>query len=97
VGIDIIERFPWREEEEFIGKTIFSLITQYAKFNEMNVVAILLASLREKHKNFVIKMVDSVIEEIIRSLEKNDFKESQRRVALAKFYGECYNYKVIST
>lgn len=30
-------------------------------------------------------------------MEKNDFKESQRRVALMKFIGECYNYKVIDT
>ena len=33
----------------------------------------------------------------MRSVERNDFKESQRMVSLMKFIGECYNFKVIST
>jgi len=42
----------------------------------MDNVAILLASLKELHKEFVVRMVDVVIEEIYRCIEKNDFKES---------------------
>ena len=33
----------------------------------------------------------------MRGCEKNDFKEAQRRVAIMKFFGESYNYKVIDT
>jgi regulator of nonsense transcripts 2 len=63
----------------------------------MDTIAILLASLKEHHRIFVIKIIDHIIEEIIRGCEKNDFKEAQRRVAIMKFMGECYNYKVIHT
>jgi regulator of nonsense transcripts 2 len=63
----------------------------------MDTVAILLASLREYHRPFVVKVIDAIFEEIIRQSERNDFKESQRRVAMMKFIGECYNFKVIHT
>ena len=41
--------------------------------------------------------MDINFEEIIRQCERNDFKESQRRVTMMKFIGECYNFKVIHT
>lgn len=63
----------------------------------MDVMAILLASLRRYHRPFVIALIDQIFEEIQRSCEKNDFKESQRRIALIKFIGECYNFRVVRT
>jgi regulator of nonsense transcripts 2 len=63
----------------------------------MDVMAILLASLKRYHRAFVIDLMDYLFEEIIRSCERNDFKESQRRIAMIKFVGECYNFKVIHT
>lgn len=65
----------------------------------MDSIAILLASLRRgsSHRSFVIKLIDELFEEIVRAVERNDFKESQRRVLIMKFLAECYNYKVIDT
>lgn len=63
----------------------------------MDIVAILLAALKEYHRPFVVKVMDIIFEEIVRQCERNDFKESQRRVAMMKFIGECYNFKVIHT
>ena len=63
----------------------------------MDVMAILLASLRRYHRPFVIALMDQIFEEIERSCERNDFKESQRRIALIKFIGECYNFRVVRT
>lgn len=42
----------------------------------MDTIAILLASLKEYHRLFVIKIIDLIIEEILRGCEKNDFKEA---------------------
>jgi len=58
---------------------------------------VLLASLKRGHRSFVFRLLDSLLEEVLRSLERNDFKEAQRRVALAKFFGEAFNYRVIGT
>ena len=63
----------------------------------MDVMAILLASLKRHHRGFVIRIVDQLFEEIQRACERNDFKESQRRIAQIKFVGECYNFRVIHT
>ena len=42
----------------------------------MDTVAILLASLKALHREFVVRLMDMVIEEIYRGIERNDFKES---------------------
>jgi hypothetical protein len=42
----------------------------------MDVMAILLASLRKYHRSFVIIMMDQIFEELDRQFEKNDFKDS---------------------
>jgi hypothetical protein len=54
----LIERLPWYEEEEFIARTLLQQITMYSKFNDMDVMAILLASLRSFHRPFVISLMD---------------------------------------
>ena len=53
-----MERLPWHEEEEFVARTILLQITQFAKFNEMDAVAVLLANLKQFHRASVIKIVD---------------------------------------
>jgi regulator of nonsense transcripts 2 len=63
----------------------------------MDVMAIVLSSLKRYHRAFVIGIMDQLFEEIMRACERNDFKESQRRIAMIKFVGESYNYKVIYT
>eukprot|EP00347_Sterkiella_histriomuscorum_P001333 403372435 len=79
----LILKLPWHDEEEFISR--------------MDTIAILLASLKQYYRPFVVKVIDSIFEEILRQCERNDFKESQRRVAMMKFIGECYNFKVLHT
>lgn len=63
----------------------------------MDTVAILLAHLRESRRPFVVGVMDGIFEEIVRGCEHNDFKEAQKRVAVMKFVGECFNFKVLST
>jgi hypothetical protein len=42
----------------------------------MDTIAILLANLKEYHRPFVVQIMDSIFEDIIRACEKNDFKEA---------------------
>lgn len=93
----LLERLPWHEEQDFIGRCLLQQVTLHAKFSEMDVLAILLASLKRHHRGFVVAIVDQLLEEMLRACERNDFKEAQRRVALSKFLGECYNFRVIHT
>lgn len=42
-------------------------------------------------------LLNNIFEEIYRSMERNDFKEAQRRVAVIRFIGEAYNHKLLHT
>lgn len=60
----------------------------------------LLCHLKKKNqemKTFVSDLLDVVFEDMYRSMEQNDFKESQKRVAVVKFVAESYNYKLLHT
>jgi regulator of nonsense transcripts 2 len=67
------------------------------KFGDMENLAILVASLKQVQRGFVIAILDHIFEQIMRGMEENDFKDSQSRVSLMKFIGCLYNYKVIHT
>lgn len=65
----------------------------------MDLIAVLLKNMKQhtKTKYFVTDVIDAIFEEIYRQMERNDFKESQRRIAVVKFVAEAYNYKVLHT
>ena len=68
----------------------------------MGQLAILLKSLKSQKSEdcpqndhfrcLVIEVLDTIIEEIFRGIERNDFKESQQRITQIKFIAETYNY-----
>lgn len=67
------------------------------KFGNIHLLAILASALYRYHQEFVIGVVDNVLESITLGLEMNDFKFNQKRVAEAKYLGELYNYKMIDS
>jgi len=61
----------------------------------MKRIAIILKNLKTHVR--VDRILDALFEDIIVSMELNDFKDSQRRISVITFVGEAYNYKLIST
>lgn len=55
------------------------------------------SALYRYHQDFVIGIIDNVLEQITLGLEQNDFKFSQRRIADVKYLGELYNYKLVDS
>lgn len=89
-------KLPWGEQEDFIFRQMLLLVST-ARFNDMECIAIVLAALKKKHRNFVVLLLDHIFEQVVRGIEDNDFKDAQRRVSVMKFLAECFNYKVIHT
>jgi regulator of nonsense transcripts 2 len=56
-----------------------------------------LGALRKHHLDFVISIIDSIIESITFGLEINEFKFNQRRVAEVRYIGELYCEKVVDS
>ncbi|KAI9031872.1 armadillo-type protein [Phycomyces nitens] len=67
------------------------------KYGNIHLIAILASGLSRYHSDFGMQLVDSVIEEIRVGLEQNIFKHNQRRIAVAKYLGELYNYRMVDS
>ena len=57
----------------------------------------MIGSLYRYHQDFVIAVIDNLLESITVGLEQNDFKFNQRRLAEVKYLGELYNYKMVDS
>ncbi|KAK4450704.1 regulator of nonsense transcripts 2 [Podospora aff. communis PSN243] len=90
-----IRRLHWEEKEVVsILHKVFSKPGKI-KYGNIHLLAIFLSALYRYHADFVIGVIDTVIESICFGLEQNDFKFNQRRVAEVKFLGELYNYRML--
>jgi regulator of nonsense transcripts 2 len=67
------------------------------KYGNIHLLAILASALYRYHQDFVIGIVDNILEQITLGLEQNDFKFNQKRVAEVKYLGELYNYKMVDS
>jgi regulator of nonsense transcripts 2 len=68
-----------------------------AKYSNIHLLAVLVGSLYRYHQEFVIGVIDNVLEQITIGLEHNDFKFNQRRISEVKYLGELYNYKMVDS
>ncbi|KAE8136525.1 armadillo-type protein [Aspergillus pseudotamarii] len=92
-----IRKLHWEEQEVVdIIERVFSKPVK-VKYGNIHLLAILVSALYRYHQDFVIGIVDNVLEQITLGLEQNDFKFNQKRVAEVKYLGELYNYKMIDS
>jgi len=67
------------------------------KFSNIQLVAILVNGLSRYHSDFSIAIVDSIVEAIKVGLEQNNFRHNQKRIAIVRFLGELYNYRMVDS
>ncbi|KAI9737821.1 MAG: hypothetical protein M1834_009190 [Cirrosporium novae-zelandiae] len=92
-----IRKLHWEEQEVVdILEKIFSKPGK-VKYSNIHLLAILVGALYRYHQDFVIMVVDNLLEHITVGLEQNDFKFNQRRLAEVKYLGELYNYKMVDS
>ncbi|KAK5998195.1 Regulator of nonsense transcripts 2 [Cladobotryum mycophilum] len=90
-----IRRLHWEEIEVVaILEKVFSKPGK-VKYSNIHLLGILLSALYRYHPEFVVKIIDNVLESISFGLEQNDFRFSQRRVAEVKYLSELYNYRML--
>jgi len=92
-----LRKLHW-EEQEVVGllTKIFSKPGK-VKYSNIYILAVLMQSLYRFHQDFVIMVIDNVLEHVILGLEQNDFKFNQRRLAEVRYLGELYNYKMVDS
>ena len=67
------------------------------KYSNIHLLAALASALYRYHPDFVVGVIDNVLEGVTLGLEQNDFKFNQRRMAEVKYLGELYNYKLVDS
>lgn len=92
-----IRKLHWEEPEVVrIIEGIFSKPGK-VKYGNIHLLAILASALYRYHQDFVISVIDNLLERITLGLEQNDFKFNQERIADVKYLGELYNYKMVDS
>ncbi|KAJ9143982.1 ARM repeat-containing protein [Coniochaeta hoffmannii] len=90
-----IRRLHWEEKDVVaILHKVFSKPGK-VKYGNIHLLAVLLSALQRYHSEFVVRVIDTVIESILFGLEQNDFQFNQRRIAEVKYIGELYNYRML--
>ncbi|KAG2224950.1 hypothetical protein INT45_000071 [Circinella minor] len=92
-----LRKLHWKDEKIFkMVLKIFQKVWKI-KYSNIHLLAILASGLHRHHSDFGVQLVDSLIEEIRIGLEQNIFKHNQRRIAVVKYLGELYNYRLIDS
>ncbi|KAI9807465.1 MAG: hypothetical protein M1833_000210 [Piccolia ochrophora] len=92
-----IRKLHWEEQEVVdILTKVFSKPGK-VKHSNIGLLAVMAGGLYRYHQDFVIGIVDDVLETITIGLEQNDFKHNQRRLAEVRYLGELYNYKMVDS
>ncbi|KAI8916749.1 armadillo-type protein [Powellomyces hirtus] len=67
------------------------------KYSHLHMMAFMASELSRYYPEFGVSIVDNTLEEIRIGLEENIFKHNQRRIAVAKYLGELYNYRMVES
>lgn len=67
------------------------------KFSNVHLFAVLLKELNRYHPEFVVSVIDDVLENVRLGMEVNNFKYNQQRVATVKYLGELFNYRLVDS
>lgn len=68
------------------------------KYHHIHLFADLLSGLAAYHEDFVISVIDNVLEQVRYGMEDlTNFKFHQRRVMTIKYVGELFNYRMLTS
>ncbi|XP_034251967.1 regulator of nonsense transcripts 2 isoform X2 [Thrips palmi] len=93
----LIRRLDW-EDKDLASYTIKCLTAAWnVKYYNIRCLASLVAGLAVHQESVAPMVVDGVLEDIRVCMEINHVKLNQRRVAMVKYLGELYNYRVVES
>ncbi|KAF8941624.1 hypothetical protein BGZ58_003654 [Dissophora ornata] len=93
----LLRKLDWNNKEIYnLVLRLFSKVWKI-KFSNIHLMAILVNGLSRYHSDFSIAVVDSIVETIKVELEQNNFRHNQKRIAVVKFLGELYNYRMVDS
>jgi regulator of nonsense transcripts 2 len=91
----LLRKLDWNESlaKKIIAHKFYK--PEKFKFSQLDIAADLISDISVYHPDFVIQVVDNLVESVRQGLENNVFKENQKRVAQVKFLAELVNSKIL--
>lgn len=95
--LKLIRKIDWRNQD--VLSILHKVFTKPWKitYGNIGLLATLTYDLQRYHPDFVISIVDQVLENVRRGLEQNIYTTNQRRQANIKYLGELYIYRLLSS
>ncbi|TFK73988.1 ARM repeat-containing protein [Pluteus cervinus] len=95
--LKLIRKLDW--EDDLVQTTLHKVFTKAwkLKYGNISLLAMLTYDLQRYRPAFAISVVDQVLEDIRRGLEQNVYSTNQRRVAMIKYLGELYIYRLLNS
>ncbi|RDB25023.1 Regulator of nonsense transcripts UPF2 [Hypsizygus marmoreus] len=95
--LKLIRKLDW--DNELVRTTLHKVFTKPWKITYANIslLAMLTYDLQRYRPAFAISIVDQVLEDVRRGLEQNVYSTNQRRLAVIKYLGELYIYRLLSS
>ncbi|KAG6845896.1 hypothetical protein H0H87_000702 [Tephrocybe sp. NHM501043] len=95
--LKLVRKLDWDNDE--VRLILHKVFTKPWKITYSNVslMAMLTFDLQRYRPSFAISVVDQVLEDVRRGLEQNVYSTNQRRVAVMKYLGELYIYRLLSS
>lgn len=93
----LVRRANWENEQVY--QTLFLLFSEPEKTSYQNIPILtkMLNSLYTYHRNFVIQVVDQILENIDIGLEIDDFSKNLQRIAQVRYLTEIFNLEMIKS
>ncbi|KAK4666890.1 mRNA decay protein [Podospora pseudopauciseta] len=90
-----IRRLHWEEKE--VVTILHKVLSKpgKVKYSNIHLLVVILSAIHRYHNEFVISVIDTVIESVVFGLEQNNFEFNQRRIAEVKYLAEMYNYRML--
>lgn len=95
--LKLVRKLPWDGPASGWLKKCLLDLNHHANYENLSCVASLLSGLAKYRDAFVIDVIDSLLENIQVTLERNDFREMPLRVRQVKLVGELYNYRLVDS
>lgn len=95
--LKLVRKLDW--DNDGIRWTLHKVFTKPWKitYGNISLLAMLTYDLQRYRPTFAISVVDQVLEDIRRGMEQNIYNTNQRRVAVIKYLGELYIYRLLSS
>jgi len=95
--LKLIRKLDW--DDKMVCGTLHKVFTKPWKITYSNIplLAMLTYDLQRYRPAFAMSVVDQVLEDVRRGLEQNVYNTNQRRLAVMKYLGELYIYRLLSS